>query len=170
MIVPSVVVDALLNTKPTSYTVSAFKEYTVFRTQDGHEIVGRNSSGQFPNYEQVIPSDTAMASISGPSENWAETMKTLGAVVESRVKGFKFSVTPKKPLVFESQGKGAEYSENIKWASVTGEAESIGFDAEYVLTCLQGEIATLSVCGPSDPARLTSERDGYLAIIMPMRI
>ncbi|KKK98799.1 hypothetical protein LCGC14_2639160, partial [marine sediment metagenome] len=172
MIVPAAVVQALLNTKPASYAVSAFEQYTVFETPDGHKIIGRNSEGQFPNYKQVIPTDTATASITGPSENWVETMKTVGAIVEGRVKGFKLSVTPKEPLVFESSdGEGAEYSEKIKWATVTGEVKPIGFNTEYVLTCLQGETATLSLgAGPNDPARITSERDGYLAVIMPMRV
>lgn len=171
MLVPAAVVNALLNTKPASYTVSAFESYTVFDTPDGHKIIGRNSEGQFPNYKQVIPSNTPVASISGSSENWTESMKTVGAIVEGRIKGFKLSVTPNEPLVFESTGQGGEYSEKIKWATVTGEAKPIGFNTEYVLTCLQGETATLSLgAEPSDPAQLTSERDGYLAIIMPMRV
>lgn len=172
MLVPAAVVRALLDTKPESYAVSAFPQHTVFETPDGHKIVGRNSEGEFPNYKQVIPSDTATASISGPSENWVETMKTLGAVVEDVVKGFKLSITRGAPLVFESRDEdGAEYSEEIKWATVTGKAKPIGFNAEYVLTCLQGETATLSLgAKPTSPARLTSERDGYLAIIMPMRV
>ncbi len=172
MLVPAAVVNALLNTKPASYAVSAFKQHTVFETPDGHKIIGRNSEGQFPNYKQVIPTNTAAASISGPSENWTETMKTAGAVVEGRVKGFKLTVTPKEPLVFESSdGEGGEYSEKIKWATVTGKAKPTGFNTEYVLMCLQGETATLSLgAKPSDPARLTSERDGYLAVIMPIRV
>ncbi len=172
MIILASVVRALLDTKPESYAVSAFTSYTLFETPDGHKIIGRNSEGQFPNYKQVIPTDTATASITGPSENWVETMKTVGAIVEGRVKGFKLAVIPKKPLVFESSdGEGAEYSEKIKWAEVTGEAEPIGFNTEYVLTCLQGETATLSLGADSNsPARITSERDGYLAIIMPMRV
>ena len=172
VLVPSAVVRALLDTKPASYTVSAFAQHTIFETPDGHKIVGRNSEGQFPNYKQVIPTDTATASITGPSENWVESMKTVGAIVEGRVKLFKLAVIPKEPLVFESSdGEGGEYSEKIKWAEVTGKVEPIGFNAEYVLTCLQGETATLSLgAKPHSPARLTSERDGYLAVIMPIRV
>lgn len=40
-----------------------------------------------------------------------------------------------------------------------------------IMRATEGETATLSLgADPNSPARLTSERDGYLAVIMPMQV
>jgi DNA polymerase-3 subunit beta len=130
---------------------------------------------QFPPYQQVIPKATERT-IRAPRKALADALDAVRIAASDRTGGVKMTTSSGTlRITSESPESGHGYDEipiDFSGAEVT-----IGFNAKYfldVLGALDDEEVALGVSGELDPAVLRpateSERESFVAVVMPMRI
>ena len=130
---------------------------------------------QFPPYQQVIP-DATERTIRAPNASMADALKAVRVAASDRTGGVKLTVGGGN-MRFESESpeSGAGFDEvPIEY---DGEEITVGFNASYfleVLNAIEQEEVLLGISGELDPAVVRPadepEGDGYVAVVMPMRI
>lgn len=130
---------------------------------------------QFPPYQQVIPASSDR-NIRAPRAPFADALRAVSLAASDRTGGVKLTVTPRAlRITSESPESGNGFDEvpiDYEGAEVT-----VGFNAKYfldVLGAIDSDEIILGVSGELDPAVLRPvgepAAEGYVAVIMPMRI
>lgn len=160
------------------------QDATVKITQGGpnafFQIAGMQFSvklvdAQFPPYQQVIPNVTER-SIRAPRAGLADALRAVSLAASDRTGGVKLAVGDGTlRITSESPETGNGFDElSVDYA---GPELTIGFNARYfldVLGALDDDEVVLGVSGELDPAVIRpgteSSQQGYVAVVMPMRI
>jgi DNA polymerase-3 subunit beta len=130
---------------------------------------------QFPPYQQVIPKATERA-IRAPRKALADALDAVRIAASDRTGGVKLTtLAGTLRITSESPESGHGYDE-IPIDFAGGEV-TIGFNAKYfldVLGALDDDEVALGISGELDPAVIRpaneSERESFVAVVMPMRI
>jgi DNA polymerase-3 subunit beta len=143
----------------------------VFRRQ-GLVMVMRLIDGQFPDYEQVIPSDSGRA-LTLPRARFLETLRRIALISADRTSAVKLELSSNQLRVTSQNPDLGEAKEDLV-LEYAGPAMKIGFNAKYlqdVLSAVDGDQVSLELADELSPGvvRPVSE-SGYVAVIMPMRI
>ncbi len=130
---------------------------------------------QFPPYDAVIPAVTDRA-VRTPRVLLSDALKAVALAASDRTGGVKLSVSDNTlRITSESPESGNGFDEVA--IDYQGPEISVGFNARYlldVLGAIDEEEVTIGLSGELDPAVLRPASDehneGYIAVVMPMRI
>ena len=129
---------------------------------------------QFPPYEQVIPAVTDRA-VRVPRVPFFEALKAVGLAASDRTGGVKLAASAGILRVTSESPESGNGFDQVE-VDYNGPDITVGFNARYlqdVLGAMDSDEVTLGLSGELDPAVVKpgdSERDLYVAVVMPMRI
>jgi DNA polymerase III subunit beta len=143
--------------------------------QVGHRLlISRILTGQFPNYEAVLPRDNNKSVVIERSE-LSDAVRRVSQLADQRSHAVKLAVSPDGIEISASSPEYGEAKENIE-KEYKGEPIAIGFNSSYMLDFLAAaadgpisiELKDEQSAGQMRP--LADESYRYRYIIMPMRI
>jgi DNA polymerase-3 subunit beta len=138
-------------------------------------LISRMLTGQFPNYEAVLPRENNRI-IELDRELLTAAVRRVALLADERSRAIRIQVDKDKFEIFSSSGEYGEAHETLD-AQYTGEALQIGFNYQYLLDFLDVvgdsgkvrlELKDEQSAGQLRPAAEDALR--YRYIIMPMRI
>ena len=147
------------------------KGSAVFK-REGVVMVMRLLDGQFPDYRQVIPRESERSVVLG-REAFIQTLRRVSVVASDKTFGVRLELGEGKLLV-SSQNPDLGDAQDEVAAEVKGTGLQIGFNAHYlieaasVLSCDQLRLDLADELSPGVIRPVGEE--GYLAVVMPMRI
>ena len=128
--------------------------------------------GEFPNYQQVIPSEPGIQLILD-TEKLARALRRVVLLSSERSRAVKLEISEGEAVVTSSNPDLGDARDEID-IDYAGENLSIGFNAKYVreaLSSLHAKEIRLGLQGDLSPAVLVPTNDEEaLAVVMPMRI
>jgi DNA polymerase-3 subunit beta len=137
-------------------------------------LVSRMLSGQFPNYEAVLPRDNEKI-VSVARESLLSALRRVSLLSDERSHAVKFSLAPQKLEISSSTADYGEAHDELE-VEYGGDAMEIGFNGQYLLDFL-GVISEEKIniefkdeqsAGMMRP--LGDDGVTYRYIVMPMRI
>ncbi len=137
-------------------------------------LISRMLTGQFPNYEAVLPRENTKHVVMERGE-LNDAVKRVAQLADQRSHAVKFSVTPEGVEISASSPEYGEAKEILE-KEYSGEPLAIGFNAQYMLDFLAAaadgpirlELKDEQSAGQMRP--LADEAYRYRYVIMPMRI
>ena len=137
-------------------------------------LISRILTGQFPNYEAVLPRDNNKSIVLERAE-LTDAVRRVSQLADQRSHAVKLSVSKEGVEISASSPEYGEAKENID-KEYKGDAISIGFNSSYMLDFLAAaaegpisiELKDEQSAGQMRP--LADESYRYRYIIMPMRI
>mgnify|MGYP001258246314 CR=1 FL=1 len=138
-------------------------------------LISRILTGQFPNYEAVLPRGNER--LVGLEKGLiADAIRRVSLLADERSRAIRIQVDKGKLEIFSSSGDLGEAHEAMD-AEYDGEAMEIGFNYQYLLDFLNvvGEIAKvrLELKDEQSAGQLRPTDDGayqYRYVVMPMRV
>jgi DNA polymerase III subunit beta len=143
--------------------------------QVGHRLlISRILTGQFPNYEAVLPRENNKSVVLERAE-LSDAVRRVSQLADQRSHAVKFSISNEGVEISASSPEYGEAKENIE-KEYKGEPISIGFNSSYMLDFLGAaaegpvslELKDEQSAGQMRP--LADEKYRYRYVIMPMRI
>jgi DNA polymerase III subunit beta len=140
----------------------------------GRLLTCRKLTGQFPNYEAVLPRDTNRNVVIERDE-LENTLRRVSQLADQRSHAVKFTVAKEGLEISASSPEYGEAKEAIE-REFKGEPITIGFNAQYLLDFLAAapdgpisfELKDEQSAGQLRP--LADESSRYRYVVMPMRI
>ena len=137
-------------------------------------LISRILTGQFPNYEAVLPRDNHKT-ITLERGEFSDAVRRVSQLADQRSHAVKFSVSTEGVELSASSPEYGEAKENIE-KEYKGDPISIGFNGQYLLDFLGAvadgpisiELKDEQSAGQLRP--LADEQYRYRYVIMPMRI
>lgn len=143
----------------------------VFRKQ-GLVMVMRLIDGQFPDYTQVIPSQSER-SILLPRARFLETLRRVAIIAVDRTIAVRLDISPGQLRLSSNNPDLGDAKEDLT-IDYKDEALQIGFNARYiqdVLTAIDTDQIRLELSDDLSPGVLRpAGDDNYISVVMPMRI
>jgi len=151
-------------------------ESTLFFRVGGRLLTSRQLTGQFPNYEAVLPRDNNK-SVTVHSEELSAAIQRVAQFADERSNAIRMRLEEKELKVSSSNTETGESEDTIETA-YTGDAMSIGFNAQYLLEFLKVvntgdvrfEFKDAQSAGQLCPDEPSESEYKYRYIVMPMRI
>jgi DNA polymerase-3 subunit beta len=137
-------------------------------------LLSRKLTGNFPDYERVLPKDQPN-SVALNREEFRATIERVAQFSDERSRAIRVRVAPGEVKVHSSVSDTGESEESIP-AEYQGPAVEIGFNAQYLLDFLRAVANDQVVFHFKDPHSAGELRPGgekaesYRYVIMPMRI
>jgi len=138
-------------------------------------LIARLLTGQFPNYEAVLPKET-QHTVELEKEAFAAALRRVALLADERSRAVRLRVSEGQVELFSTSGEYGEAQEAID-ADYRGEALEIGFNYQYLLDFLdvlgQGGKVRLELQDEQSAGQLRpvdDELGRYRYVVMPMRI
>lgn len=137
-------------------------------------LSARQLTGQFPNYEAVLPKENQRA-VSIRSEEVGAAIRRVAQFADERSHAIRLRLEPDKIVLTSSSSESGESDEELE-APYQGEPMVIGFNSQYLLEFLQAAQSEEVVLRLKDEqsAGELQPKDGeeyrYRYVVMPMRI
>ena len=137
-------------------------------------FTSRVLSGQFPNYEMVLPKDNDK-SVVLTTDGLTQTIRRVALMADERSHGVKLQLADNK-LTVTSQTADLGEARDVIPVEYAGEPAVVGFNAQYLLEFLSavGEASlSLQLKDEQSPALLSPAGGGqyeYKYVVMPMRL
>lgn len=140
----------------------------------GRLLTSRKLTGQFPNYEAVMPRDASKTVVIERGE-LQDALRRVSQLADQRSRAVKFMFAKEGVEISASSPEYGEAKEIIE-KEFKGDPVAIGFNAQYVLDFLAAaadgpisfELKDEQSAGQLRP--LADERSRYRYVVMPMRI
>lgn len=140
----------------------------------GRLLTSRKLTGQFPNYEAVLPRD-ANKTVSIERNELQDALRRVSSLADQRSHAVKFTLAKEGVEISASSPEYGEAKEAIE-KEFKGDPISIGFNAQYLLDFLAAaadglisfELKDEQSAGQLRP--LGNETCRYRYVVMPMRI
>jgi DNA polymerase III subunit beta len=141
----------------------------------GHRLlISRILTGQFPNYDAVLPRDNSKVVVLERTE-LSDAVRRVSQLADQRSHAVKLSISGEGVEISASSPEYGEAKESIE-KEYKGDALAIGFNSSYVLDFLSAaaegpisiELKDEQSAGQMRP--LADENYRYRYVIMPMRI
>ncbi len=167
-------VEKLSSTAGSDAQLDFAKDESHLFFQAGHRLlISRILTGQFPNYEAVLPRENNKTVVIERSE-LCDAVRRVSQLADQRSHAVKLAVSNKGIEISASSPEYGEAKENIE-KDYTGDPIAIGFNSSYMLEFLrrrgrrphQHRAKRRTIRWPNRPVA-TNYR--YRYIIMPMRI
>lgn len=139
----------------------------------GRLLISRLLSGQFPNYEAVLPRDNNR-SVALDRDQFMASLRRVSQFADERSHAVRVQLSAGELKLSSSSSETGESEESLE-VEYSGESTQIGFNSQYLLDFLAA-----SGTGPvrldlkdeqsAGQLRPGDERIGYRYIVMPMRI
>jgi DNA polymerase III subunit beta len=149
-------------------------ESTLFFRIGGRLLTSRQLTGQFPNYEAVLPKDNNK-SVNVDAEELSAAISRVAQFADERSRAVRLKLEKSELKISASSTETGESEDSIE-ISYNGDSLTIGFNAQYVIDFLRAvgagdvklELKDPQSAGQLRPAE--SEDYKYRYIVMPMRI
>lgn len=149
-------------------------ENHLYFKQGQRQLTTRKLSGQFPNYELVIPKTNDKV-VPLKVDSLSQAIRRAALMADERSRGVKFEFSNGKLNITSQSAEVGELREVVP-IDYTGDAVTIGFNAQYLLdflgTVSEGEIL-FEFKDEQSPAMMRPAKDtGYETkyVVMPMRL
>ena len=137
-------------------------------------LTSRQLTGQFPNYEAVLPKDN-YKSVTLPSDELSAAISRVAQFADERSRAVRLRLDKGELKLSASSTETGESEDTIE-TSYQGDSLTVGFNAQYILDFLKAvgagdvklEFKDAQSAGQLRPA--DSEDYKYRYIVMPMRI
>src|SRR5262249_38053351 len=164
----------LLDSTDADAVEFAKDESTLFFRIAARLLTSRQLTGQFPNYEAVLPKDNSN-SVSVDAEELGAAISRVAQFADERSRAVRLKLD-KGELKLSASSTETGESEDLIETSYNSEALTIGFNAQYILDFLKAvgggdvrlELKDAQSAGQPRPAE--SDDYKYRYIVMPMRI
>src|SRR6266513_1217799 len=164
----------LLDSTDTDVVEFAKDESTLFFRIGPRLLTSRQLTGQFPNYEAVLPKDNSQ-SIALHGDDLAAAISRVAQFADERSRAVRLKLEKGELKLSASSTETGESEDSIE-TDYNGEPLTVGFNAQYVLDFLKAvgpgevklELKDAQSAGQLRPAN--SEDYKYRYIVMPMRI
>jgi len=145
----------------------------VYANRGPVELSMRLLEGEFPDYKQVVPSESTRRATLGTSEFLA-ALRRVSLVSSERTCGVRLQIDSSRMEVSSINPDVGEASEEIE-VEYDAAALTLGFNARYIMDVLQVLASDSRVeIGLNDevsPAVLRSDSEAdYICVVMPMRL
>jgi DNA polymerase-3 subunit beta len=138
------------------------------------EIVSRLVEGEYPDYQQIIPSSYNLK-FSLNKEDFVKAVKISGLFAEVGTNSVSLELDPKaRHLAISSATSMGEERSDLELDIQGEEALKIIFDYRYLLdglNSIEDEVVVFSATGQASPTMLKpqSEQEQFLCVVMPIR-
>lgn len=140
--------------------------------QENTKIIGRLIEADFPNYEKILPTDTA-TTVSFDREEMLRAVKSCAIFARESANIITFALGKEKISVSAKTPSLGENKVDVE-ARLKGEENEIAFNARYLLDVLGGikeNEMVFEMTGPLNPGIFkTLNNPNYLHLIMPIRV
>lgn len=138
---------------------------------DGVTITSKLIEGSFPDYQRVIPTGNDKPATFNAAE-LAEGIRSVSLISSERGRAVKFSFSADAcKLVVVNPDEGSAVADVA--ASYASDGLEIGFNASYLqafIATADSEAITFTLADAGSPTLITSDRNGWLGVLMPMRV
>jgi DNA polymerase-3 subunit beta len=165
---------SLLDSTDTEAVEFAKDESTLYFRIGPRLLTSRQLTGQFPNYEAVLPKDNTK-SVTLPSDELSGAISRVAQFADERSRAVRLRMEKGELKLSASSTETGESEDTIE-TSYQGDSLTVGFNAQYILDFLKAvgagdvklEFKDAQSAGQLRPA--DSEDYKYRYIVMPMRI
>lgn len=166
---------SLLNSGDFEHVEFAKDESTLFFRIGGRLLTSRQLTGQFPNYEAVLPKENTRFVIVS-SADFSSAIQRVAQFADERSGAIRLRLEKNELKISSSSTETGESEDSVETA-YTGEAMMIGFNSQYLIDFLKGsdsaeirlEFKDAQSAGQMRPEGGTDEFK-YRYVVMPMRI
>ncbi|HZU30360.1 MAG TPA: DNA polymerase III subunit beta [Candidatus Angelobacter sp.] len=168
--------STLLNSSDAQTVEFAKDESTLFFRIGGRLLTSRQLTGQFPNYEAVLPRDNNK-SVTIHCDELSSAIQRVAQFADERSNAIRMKVEKNELKVSSSNTETGESEDSIETA-YTGDPMMIGFNSQYLLEFLKVvgtgdvrfEFKDAQTAGQLRPDEAPDSEYRYRYIVMPMRI
>ena len=136
-------------------------------------ILSRLLEGEFPDYNQVVPSGENLKKVKIKKEDFFKALRRLSVLTSEKFSAVKLK-TQKKDLLLSVDSPEFGTGKEKVGIDYQGEETEITFNPFYILDILKylkGEEVFLGVDSSYTPAKMWSEEEvNYIYILMPMKL
>jgi DNA polymerase III subunit beta len=151
-------------------------ESTLFFRIGGRLLTSRQLTGQFPNYEAVLPRDNNK-SITVHCDELSSAIQRVAQFADERSNAIRMRVEKNELRVSSSNTETGESEDSLETA-YSGDPMMIGFNSQYLLEFLKVvgagdvrfEFKDAQTAGQLRPDEASDSEYRYRYIVMPMRI
>ncbi len=140
-------------------------------TVDAVDLISRLINGHYPDYKQIIPTQSQTDVLVERSE-LARAVKASALFSKMGINDVTLKFSKDKVIVSAFSGASGESRAEVD-ANVTGGENEITINYRYLIDGLNnigGDLVRISILNSNTPCVLRAEKeDGYLYIIMPIR-
>lgn len=149
-----------------------FMDNTAVIKKDQTVVIMRLVDGEFPDYERVIPKNNEQEALI-EVDPFLHALRRMIILSSEKSRGVKMLLKPGLLEVSSSNPELGDAQEELD-IDYQGNEFSIGFNARYVLDILQvqdsKQIRMILKDNLSPGLFLSDKEDGFLAVVMPMRL
>lgn len=168
--------SSLLTASDAPAVEFAKDESTLFFRVGGRLLTSRQLTGQFPNYEAVLPRDNNKFVVVH-CEELSAAIQRVAQFADERSSAIRMRVAENELKVSSSNTETGESEDSIETA-YTGDPLAIGFNSQYLLDFLKVvssgdvrfELKDAQSAGQLRPDEASDSEYKYRYIVMPMRI
>jgi DNA polymerase III subunit beta len=168
--------STLLSVSDTPAVDFAKDESTLFFRVGGRLLTSRQLTGQFPNFEAVLPRDNNK-SVTVHCDELSAAIQRVAQFADERSNAIRMRVEKNELKVSSSNTETGESEDSIE-TSYSGDALAIGFNSQYLLEFLKVvgsgdvrfEFKDAQSAGQLRPDEASDSEYKYRYIVMPMRI
>jgi DNA polymerase III subunit beta len=137
-------------------------------------LISRMLSGQFPNYEMVMPKNNDRSALFD-TLSLNQAIRRVALMADDRSRAIRLHLTKEQLLISSQNAEEGEARETVS-TDFSGEETEIGFNAQYLLDFLNvvgSEQVNFEFKDGNSQAQLrpvTEEKYDYRYVIMPMRL
>jgi DNA polymerase-3 subunit beta len=165
---------SLLDSTDAEVVDFAKDESTLFFRIGSRLLTSRQLTGQFPNYEAVLPKDNSK-SITLHGEDFAAAISRVAQFADERSHAVRLKLENGELKLSASSTETGESEDSLE-TDYNGDSFTIGFNAQYILEFLKAvgtgdvklELKDAQSAGQLRPAE--GENYKYRYVVMPMRI
>ena len=168
--------STLLNNNDAQTVEFAKDESTLFFRIGGRLLTSRQLTGQFPNYEAVLPRENNKF-VAVHCDELSAAIQRVAQFADERSNAIRMRVEKNELKVSSSNTETGESEDSIETA-YTGDSMMIGFNSQYLLEFLKVvgagdvrfEFKDAQTAGQLRPDEPADSEYRYRYIVMPMRI
>ena len=168
--------STLLSVTDAPVVEFAKDESTLFFRVGGRLLTSRQLTGQFPNYEAVLPKDNNK-SVTVHCDELSAAIQRVAQFADERSNAIRMRLEKNELKVSSSNTETGESEDSIE-TSYNGDALGIGFNSQYLLEFLKVvaagdvrfEFKDAQSAGQLRPDEASDSEYKYRYIVMPMRI
>ena len=153
------------------FQIGFSKNHALFK-RDGLVMVSKLIDGNYPNYQQVLPTQNTMK-VAVSKDIFMHAVKRVSILSKEKTNAVKLQLEKNTLLLSTNNPEVGEANEELS-IGYTGESISIGFNSRYlmdVLLAMDRETITLELNDSLSPCLVKEEgNDAYKCVVMPMRV
>ncbi len=155
-----------------TFQMTIEKKQAVLKSEDSLLII-RLMEGDFPDYENILKAVSMDNKLLIKKNSFLESLKRINLFTDEDFHTIKFEIITDK-LILTSQNADFGSARDEIEIEYSGDDMTMGFNCRFFIETLQimeGDVIEASISSENSPCLITSEEDdGFLSIIMPMKL